>query len=94
MAYTDELEPLATREQELRRTIALRLAEEAGQSPGDGLSQAQLAAADEAIEAWQSEGEEEADLRAFRPVGPLQELLANHQAISERIADILDRRLS
>ena len=51
-------------------------------------------AADEAIETWESEGEEAQDSRAFRPIGPLQDLLADHAALVERIAETLDRRLS
>lgn len=94
MAYTDELEPLLTRAHELRRQIALRIAEEAGTPAGDAPSEDQMQAADEAIAAWAAEGEDEQDMRAFRPIGPLQVLLAEHGAICDRILDIRDRRLS
>jgi hypothetical protein len=94
MAYTDELEPLLRLEEELRRRIALRIAEESGALPLPSPSEDQLAAADEAIASWAEAGEDEQDLRAFRPIGPLQKLLADHQAIVERILDIRDRRLS
>ncbi len=94
VAYTDELEPLIALEQELRRKIALRIAEESGAPLGPSPSEDQLAAADEAIASWAEEGEDEQDMRAFRPVGPLQALLADHRTIFERILDIRDRRLS
>lgn len=94
MRYTDELGALRAARDALRRRIAERLALEAG-APLDGsLPEAWLAAADEAIEAWENEGEEAQDSRAFRPIGPLQDLLADHAALVERIADTLDRRLS
>lgn len=92
--YTDELEPLISREQDLRRQIALRIAEEAGRPVGAELTEAQLAAADEAIGAWGEEIEAQVDLRAFREVTPLQQLLADHSVVCERIFDIRDRRLS
>jgi hypothetical protein len=94
MAYIDELEPLLEREQELRRAIALTIAEERGESVAGAPTQDQTAAADEAIEAWSEEFEFEHDMRAFRPLTPLQHLLAEHDAIRERIMDIHDRRLS
>lgn len=94
MAYTDELEPILDLEQELRGKIALRIAEEAGASPASHPSADQMQAADEAIEAWAAEGEDDQDMRAFRPMGPLQDLLAEHLRICERIMDIRDRRLS
>ncbi|RYE31606.1 MAG: hypothetical protein EOP23_15505 [Hyphomicrobiales bacterium] len=94
MRYTDELDALRAARDALRRQIAERLALEAG-TPAEGASlEAWLTAADEAIEAWESEGEEAQDSRAFRPIGPLQDLLAGHAALVERIADALDRRLS
>ncbi len=93
MPYTDPLEPMLKREEELRRQIARRLAEEAGAIPLV-LSVDHLAAADEAIAAWAEQGEEEQDQRAFRPIGPLQELLAEHRDMIERIAELQDRRLS
>ncbi len=94
MRYSDELDALRAARDALRREIAERLALEAG-APVDGTSlEAWLTAADEAIEAWEHEGEEAQDSRAFRPIGPLQDLLANHAALVERIADTLDRRLS
>lgn len=93
MAYTDELGAVIACEQRLRRQIAIRLAEEAGApSPSDPPEEA-LAAADAAIEAWRAEGEEQQDLAAFRPIGPLQELLAEHRNVIERIQDMRDRRL-
>jgi hypothetical protein len=94
MAYTDELDPLMTLEQELRQKIALRIAEESGRQVGTTPSEDQMAAADEAIDAWSQEVEHEQDLRAFQPLTPLQKLLADHQEITERILDIRDRRLS
>lgn len=93
MAYRDELEAVIACEQRLRRLIAARIAEEAGAAPGQDLSEAILAAADTAIQAWSEEGEEQQDLGAFRAIGPLQELLAEHRSIVERIEDMLDRRL-
>ncbi|MDR6870391.1 hypothetical protein J2Y55_001391 [Bosea sp. BE125] len=94
MAYTDELEPLLALEQELRRKIALRIAEEAGEQTGGDPSENQITIADEAIANWTEAGEEDQDMRAFRPIGPLQQLLADHLLICERILDIRDRRLS
>lgn len=94
MAYTDELEPLLGREQDLLRAIALRIAEETGAAPSNHPSADQIEAAQDAIEAWAAEGEDDQDMRAFRPMGPLQQLLAAHQQIWERIMDIQDRRLS
>jgi hypothetical protein len=94
VAYTDELEPLIALEQELRQSIALRIALENGAPPRPSPTEDELAAADEAIAAWAEAGEDELDPRAFRPAGPLQALLADHQAIFERILDIRDRRLS
>lgn len=93
MPYTDPLAPMLQRADELRRQIALRLVEEAGARPPPLLSPDQLAAADEAIAAWDEQGEEEQDQRAFRAMGPLQELLAEHRDIVERIVDERDRRL-
>ncbi len=94
MRYTDELDALRAARDALRRRIAERLALEAG-APADGASlEAWLTAADEAIETWESEGEEAQDSRAFRPIGPLQDLLADHASLVERIAETLDRRLS
>ncbi|CAM5769592.1 hypothetical protein [Bosea minatitlanensis] len=92
--YSDELEAVLACEQALRRRIAERIAEEAGAPVRGGLSPEHVAAADAAIASWQSEGEEIQDLAAFRPMGPLQELLAEHRAILERIDDMRDRRLS
>lgn len=92
--YTDELEPLIDRERDLRRQIAVRLSEEAGGQVGAAPAEEQLTAADEAIAAWSAEIEAELDLRAFRELTPLQELLADHYGICERIMDLRDRRLS
>ncbi|RDJ22833.1 hypothetical protein DWF00_05550 [Bosea caraganae] len=94
MAYTDELEPLLTLEHELRQKIALRIAEESGQKGGAAPSEDQMSAADQAIEAWSEEVDYEQDPRAFRPLTPLQTMLADHNEICERIMDIRDRRLS
>lgn len=94
MAYTDELEPVLEAEHALRLRIARRIAEEGGELGADIPLERHLRAADEAIEAWGGEGEDEHDARAFRPLTPLQQLLAEHQAICDRIADIQDRRLS
>lgn len=93
MRYTDELDALRTARDTLRRRIAERLALEAG-APIEGALETWLTAADEAIETWESEGEEAQDSRAFRPIGPLQDLLADHASLVERIAETLDRRLS
>lgn len=92
--YTDELEPLLAAEQDLRVKIALRIAQESGAPASATPSEDQMAAADEAIEAWQAEGEDDQDMRAFRPIGPLQQMLIDHNLICERIIDIRDRRLS
>ncbi|WP_377848489.1 hypothetical protein [Bosea sp. UC22_33] len=94
MRYTDELDALRAARDALRQRIAERLALEAGLSIAGASLEAWLAAADEAIEAWESDGEEAQDSRAFRPIGPLQDLLADHAALVERIAETLDRRLS
>lgn len=94
MAYTDELEPLIALEQDLRRRIALQIATESGAPAHPSPTEDELAAADEAIASWVEAGEDEQDMRAFRPIGTLQALLADHQAIFERILDIRDRRLS
>ncbi|MGO4667069.1 hypothetical protein [Bosea sp. 2RAB26] len=94
MSYVDELEPLIRLEQELRQTIALSLAEERGQPHGGAPTEEQLLVADEAIAAWAEEVDFEQDMRAFRPLTPLQTLLAEHLGICERIFDIRDRRLS
>lgn len=94
MAYIDELALVIEAEQALRRRIALRIAQEQGDPASDAPRDHQLRAADEAIEAWASEAEDEHDARAFRPLTPLQELLAEHRAICDRILDIQDRRLS
>ena len=92
--YSDELEAVIAAEQALRRRIAECIAEENGTPVRGELSHEQVAAADDAIEMWQSAGEEEQDLNAFRMIGPLQELLAEHRAVMDRIDDIQDRRLS
>jgi hypothetical protein len=94
MRRTDELDAVIACERSLRRRIAERLAEEAGTPVAGALSEEHLVAAEAAIEAWWHEGEEEHDPRAFRPIGPLQELLAEHRGILDRIEDIQDRRLS
>lgn len=94
MPYTDPLEPMLERAEELRRQIARRLVEEAGAPPPPSLSADQLAAADEAIAAWAEQGEEEQDERAFRPIGPLQQLLAEHRDMVARIVELRDRRLA
>jgi hypothetical protein len=94
MRYTDELDALRAARDDLRQRIAERLALEAGAMFGGASLEAWLTAADEAIESWENEGEEAQDARAFRPIGPLQDLLAEHAALVERIADTLDRRLS
>jgi hypothetical protein len=93
MAYTDELPALIELEQALRRKIAVRIAEEAG-APAGVPSSEQMSAADHAIADWAERGEDDQDLRAFRPIGPLTELLANHATVVERILDIRNRRLS
>lgn len=92
--YTDELAAVIAYEQALRRQIAERIAEESGAPVRGALTPELVASADAAIAAWQQEGEEEQDLHAFRAMGPLQELLAEHQAVLARIDDIQDRRLS
>jgi len=92
MPYTDPLEPMLQCEQALRHEIARRLVEETG-APPPTLSAEHLAAADEAIANWAEQGEEEQDQRAFRAMGPLQELLAEYREVVERIVDERDRRL-
>ena len=94
MRYTDELDALRAARDALRREIAERLALEAGSTLDDTSLEGWLTAANEAIETWESEGEEAQDSRAFRPIGPLQDLLADHASLVERIAETLDRRLS
>jgi len=94
MPYTDPIEPMLERAEELRRQIARRLVEEAGAPPPPSLSADQLVAADEAIAAWAEQGEEEQDERAFRPIGPLQQLLAEHRDMVARIVELRDRRLA
>jgi len=89
--YSDELDAVIAAEQRLRGEIAGVIAREEGATAASGRH---LAAADAAIDAWAEEGEEALDQRAFRPLTPLQELLAEHRALLERIADIQDRRLS
>lgn len=92
MAYVDELEAIIETEQALRRAIASRIAQDRGEP--DALLEHQMQAADEAIEAWEDEADDEHDAHAFRPLTPLQTLLAEHRAICDRILDIRDRRLS
>jgi hypothetical protein len=87
--YTDEIEPMLEAEKSLRLKIALRIAQEAGAPARAAPTQEELAAADEAIALWQADGEDDADLRAFRP-----DLLIDHAMVCDRIADIRDRRLS
>lgn len=94
MAYADQLDAMLEYEQELRDRIAARIAQEQGAAAGTPISEAHRHAADEAIAAWGETGEEEFDPHAFRPVGPLQELLAEHLATVERIMEERDRRLS
>lgn len=92
--YTDELDAVIAAEQRLRGEIARAIARDEGAAAAGSPSSRHLAAADAAIEAWAEEGEEALDQRAFRPLTPLQELLAEHRALLERIGDIQDRRLS
>lgn len=94
MGYRDELDAMLAYEQELRDRIAARIAKEQGAPDGAPITEAHRLAADEAIAAWAETGEDEFDPHAFRPVGPLQELLAEHLATVERIMDERDRRLS
>ena len=94
MAYTDELDAVLDAEQALRRRIALRIVEERAMPDAEDQLENHMRAADEAIEAWSDEAQDEHDDRAFRPLTPLQQLLAEHRAICERIHDIRDRRLS
>lgn len=94
MAYTDELEAVLEAEQTLRRRIALLLARERGEPADEAATEPQMRAADAAIDAWGEAGEDEHDSRAFRPLTPLQTLLAEHRAVCDRIHDIRDRRLS
>jgi hypothetical protein len=93
-SYTDELDAVIAAEQRLRAEIALAMARDDGGADRACPSPRHLAAADAAIDAWAEEGEEALDQRAFRPLTPLQELLAEHRSLLERIADIQDRRLS
>ena len=94
MAYTDELEPVLEAEQALRRRIALRIAQEQAEPVAEALGEHHMHAADEAIEAWRDEAQDEHDAHSFRPLTPLQQLLTEHRAICDRIDDIRDRRLS
>lgn len=91
--YTDELDAVIAHEEALRLRIAERLAEEAGLPFSTHVEQFTAVASD-AIETWRQQGEEEADLRAFRELGPLQQLLTDHRQTLDRIADMLDRRLA
>ena len=91
--YTDALDSLTEHERALHRAIALRLAEEAGQPAGAALTPEFVAAADAAIAQWAAGGEEEHDLAAFRPLGPLERLLIEHRRTLELIDDLMDRRL-
>lgn len=91
--YTDELDVIMEREQALRRSIALAIAE-AANAPVAEPTEALIEAADEAIAAWSDGADEQHDEAAFRPLTPLQQLLQEHRAVTERIADTLDRRLS
>ena len=93
MRYVDELEIMRERAALLRREIALLLDDGRAQVEGDP-DEAAYAAADVAIAEWEEQGEEQADLRAFRPLTPLEERLAEYQSLLDRIADMLDRRLS
>jgi len=93
MPYTDPLEPLLDHLQMLRRAVALRLVAEAGAPPPPSVEAEHLAAADDAIARWLEHGAEEQDLRAFRPVGPLQHLLADYEDLLARIDEMRDRRL-
>ena len=94
MRYTDELDTLLERELRLRHQIAVRIAEEAGEYQERTILQTHIAAADEAIVAWGEEGEEAQDVGAFRPIGPLQQLLIDHRQTCDRIVDTRDRSLS
>lgn len=92
--YSDELGTLLELEQTLRGKIALLVAaadHPAGSSAPPG---AAMAMADEAIAAWCDGGEEDQDMRAFRPLSPLQQALADHRMVIDRIVDLRDRRLS
>lgn len=93
-SYTDELEAVMAAEQRVRGEIAIVIARDDAGADRASRSPRHLAAADAAIDAWAEEGEEALDQRAFRPLTPLQEMLAEHRALLERIADIQDRRLS
>lgn len=50
-------------------------------------------AARDAIAQWTDTGEEEADLRAQRPLSDLQKLLIEHDQLEALIAEELERRL-
>lgn len=93
MSYRDELEAMREREAELRRLIGEAVAAEAG-LVSSGEDEQAAEAAEVAIADWRETQEEQLDLRAFRPLTPLQELLAEHAGLVERITDTLDRRLS
>lgn len=94
MAYTDPMETLLTLEQDLRRKIALRIAQERGEPTAAVPTEDQLTAAGDAIDAWRDDIEAEQDPRAFREQTPLQMLLAAHREICERILNLRDSRLS
>lgn len=92
--YSDETETLTGLAGALRLEIARRIALEAGAPVEAEPTEAQIAAADTAIADWECGGEEVHDPAAFRPLGPLQQLLSHHNRIVARLADLLDRRIS
>lgn len=86
--YTDPLDPMLSRERDLLMEIGTAVARERGQRLED-----LEGAARDAIAAWAATGEEEADLRALRPLSDLQKLLIEHDQLQALIAEELERRL-
>lgn len=86
--YTDPLDPMLNRERDLLIEIGKAMARERGQPVQDWEE-----AARDAIAQWTETGEEEADLRALRPLSDLQKLLIEHDQLQALIAEELERRL-
>lgn len=86
--YTDPLDPMLNRERDLLIEIGKAIVRERGQPVEDWEG-----AARDAIAQWTDTGEEEADLRAQRPLSDLQKLLIEHDQLEALIAEELERRL-
>lgn len=79
---------MLSRERDLLMEIGKAVARERGHRLED-----LEGAARDAIAAWAATGEEEADLRAQRPLSDLQKLLIEHDQLQALIAEELERRL-